>query len=180
MVDVDDAAGHCLTELRRQDLHISCEDNKLNSVFANQIKYLAFLFLFRVLVDWQMIKWYAIALGQGLIIWVVGDYSWNVDAQLAGLCTEQKIVEAMTNLRYHDEHPRLLRDGTDIVVHLNICREGVERLSDFSHAVCRPEVNSHEELFRDWITELLKLQNVDCTTSKYASHGVHDPRLVRA
>ena len=125
MVDVDDLAGHDLAELGGEDLHVAGKDDELDVVLGDEVEDLRFLLLLGVLVDGQVVELDAVALGEGLELWVVGDNDWDLNAELLGLVAEEEVVEAVADLGDHDQDARLLGHRVDLIVHLQVlCQNG--------------------------------------------------------
>lgn len=113
---------------------------------------------------------------------MVGHNQRNLNGQLSRLDSEQEIIQAVPNLGHHDQHPPLLRHRPDLVRDVVLfCQRGKgwpKVLGRLGRG--RTKVHPHEEFFACWVGELLQVQNVVPLASKYAGHGVHDARLVRA
>ena len=182
VVDVDDASGHGLAQGGREDLHVAGEHDELDAVLLGQLEDLALLLGLGLLGDGQVVELDAVGLGERLKGRVVGHDERDVDGELTGLGAEEQVVEAVADLGHHDQDPRLLRDGPDLVLHLVLGRELVEGLGQVLGAGSRrrAKVHAHEELFRHGVGELLEIENVVALLREHASDGVDDTRLVRA
>lgn len=180
VVDVDDPAAHGGAQGRGQDLHVAGEHDELDVVRLNQLQDLGLLLGLGVLGDGEVVELDAVAPGQGLVLGVVGHDDGDVDAQLARLGPEEQVVETVADLGDHDEHPHLLGDGTDVIVHLQIGGQGRKGRLEGLRRGHGPEVDAHEELVGYGIGELLQVHDVDSLAGKDTRHGVDDTGLVRA
>ncbi len=81
VVNVDDAAAHRTAESWGEDLHVAGEDDELNVVLTDQVEDLLLLLQLGVLVHGEVVEGDAVALGQGLVLWMVGDYEGNLSVK---------------------------------------------------------------------------------------------------
>lgn len=92
----------------------------------------------------------------------------------------------MADLGHHDEHAHLAGHGPDLVGHLILLGERLERLRQMrggglgGRGGQRAEVHAHEEALGDAVAELLQVEDVVAGAREDARHGVHDAGLVRA
>lgn len=184
VVDVDDFARHCLTKAGAQDLHVACKHNQIDVVLLDQFQNLALLLELGLGVDGEMMEGNLVAGGQGLKVRVVGNNERNLDGQLSYRLTEQKIVQTVANFGNHDEHAGLLSDGSQLKVHVHVLGKLLERLLKVTGlglgAAGPAKVDSHEELFRGRVAELLRVQDVHFILGKEAGHSMHDAWSVGA
>lgn len=144
-MDIDDLARHDLAQLRRQDLHVPRQHDELNVMLLDEIQDLSLLLLLGVLVHGQMVKFDSIAFSQRPVVRVVADNDWNLNTQLLILRAEQEVVQAMADLRHHDQHLGLLGLGSDGVIHLQVTRQLSKRLLERVRRLAMPEMYSHKE-----------------------------------
>ncbi|CAF3651502.1 unnamed protein product [Fusarium graminearum] len=182
VVDVDDASRHGLAQCRRENLHVTSQDNKFNAVLLAELKNLSLLLSLGILCHGEMVELNSVALGEGGVLGVVGNNNGNLHAKLASLHAEEKIVETVTNLGDHDEDSGLAGNGTNIVFHLVLGGELVKSFSEVlgRFGLGRTKVNSHKETLRDGIGELLEVENVVLVVGKDTSHGINNAGLVGA
>lgn len=73
VVNVDDAAGHGLAESRRQDLHVSGENDELDAVLLDELEDPRLLLRLGVVCDGEVVELDAVRFGEGFAVGVVGD-----------------------------------------------------------------------------------------------------------
>lgn len=185
MVDIDDLAAHGLAEHRAQHLHVPCEHDKFHVVLLDELQDLALLLGFCILRHGQVVELNAVALRQRLVIRMIGDNDWDIDAQLTGPHAKQQVIKTVANLGHHDKHPSLAGRGTDIVRHFVRGSQLVKGHGQVCGALCAwsgcwTEVDAHEEIFRLRVRKLLEVEDVEVVRGEDAGYGVDDARLVRA
>ena len=111
VMDVDDLARHGLAQSRTEYLHIACKYDQIYVVLLDEVQYLSLLVKLGRCRHGKMVKWNAVAGGQRLEVFVVGNDQRYLDGQLSTGLSEQQIIEAMSDLGAHDEHTGLLGSG---------------------------------------------------------------------
>lgn len=182
VVDVDDLARHGGAQAGGQDLHVAGEHDELDPVLPDQLQDLGLLLLLRVLGHGQVVEFNPVALRQRRELGVVRHDHGHLDRQLARLLAEQQVVQAVPDLRHHDQHLGLGRHRPQLVVHVQLRRQGFEVPRQELRPRLRrgPKVHAHEEFLRRPVRKLLQVQDVQVVPRKDPRHRVDDAWLVRA
>jgi O-acetylserine/cysteine efflux transporter len=124
VVDVDDPAGQLAAERVAQHLHVAGQDDEVGPVVPDQRQKLVLLRGPGVRPDREMVVVDSVGLGQRPQIRVVRGHRRDLDAELAGLLPEQKVVQAVAGTGDQDEHPRLDRRVVQLPVQAELRRQG--------------------------------------------------------
>ena len=180
VVNVDDLARHLGAQTRRQDLHVSRQDDQLDVVLLDELQDLALLLGLGVLGDGEVVELDTMCLGHVGKFGVVGDDDWDLDLQLSRLDAEEKVVQAVPNLGYHDQDLGLRVYRTDVIGHAHLLCEISHRRLQSSKLSRMTKVHAHEKHLGCWVGELLQVENGKILLCKQSGDSVHDACLVRA
>lgn len=190
MMDVDDLATHRRAQRRRQNLHVPRQNDQIDVVLPDQLQDLALLLGFGGCRHGEMVKGDLVGVGQGLEVRVVGDDERDLDAQLGDALAKQEIVQAVPDLRHHDEHPGLLGQGVQLEIHAHVLSDVRKRRIQFLDGELlglgcsgggrgRREMHSHEEAQAGGIAKLLRVDNVEIVLGEESRDGMDDAWTIR-
>jgi hypothetical protein len=180
VVNVDNLARHFGAQTRRQDLHVSRQDDQFDVVLLDELQDLALLLGLGVLSDGEVVELDTMCLGHVGKFGVVGDNDGDLNLQLPRLDAEEEVVQAVTNLGYHDQNLGLGVYRADVIGHAHLLGEISYRLLQGSKLGRMTKVHAHEKHLGSWVGELLQVENGEILLCKQSGDSVHDACLVRA
>ena len=180
MVNVDDLARHLGAQTRGQNLHVSRQDDQLDVVLLDELQDLALLLDLGVFGDGEVVELNTVCLGHVGKFGVVGDNYGDLDLQLSGLDAEEEVVQAVSDLGYHDQDLGLGVYRADVIGHAHLLREISHRLLQGSELSRMAKVHAHEKHLGCRVGELLQVENGEILLCKQSGDSVHDACLVRA
>lgn len=184
VMNVDDLSRHGLAQHRRQHLHVAGQDNQINVVFADQLQDASLLLGLGVGGHGEMQEGDVVGSSQGSEVGVVGNNEGDLDGELASRGAEEEVVEAVADLRDHDQHAGLGGGGDELEGHgqglgggLESGAQVVEGLGGRGFIL---EVHAHEEALAGRVAVLAAVDDVEVLLHQVGGHGVDNARAVGA
>ena len=118
MMNIYDLIGIMHYKIRRNDLHISCQYDKIYIILFQQFQLFCFLFDLIVLIDRKYMIIYIKSFSYTFQIRMVTDNDRNLHIPLSGCISRQYIIQTMRHLRYKYGHTRLAITKIEIKTHI--------------------------------------------------------------
>lgn len=186
VVDVDDATGHGGAQSRRQNLHVTSQNDQVDVVFADQLQNLGLLLRLGGCGDGKVVEGDVVGSRKGGEIGVVGHNQGDLNAELAGRLAEQKVVEAVADLGDHDQHAGLLHASVDLEVEVEALGGGLEcgvqllEVGSLNISIGLRKVGAHEKALGGGITILRRVDDVEVILNEEGSDGMDNTGAVGA
>eukprot|EP01136_Pigoraptor_vietnamica_P025315 Opistho-1_new@79202 len=183
VVDVDGPAREVVAQARTQDLHIARQHHQIDLVLFDHLDDLALLrglLLLAGIQQREVVEGDVVRGGQLVEVAVVADDGRDLNGQMAGLHTEQQVVEAMAQLGDQQQHAGLGLAVHQLPVHLQARGQGAEGAAHGSHLGRGFEGDAHEEALMVGIAMLGRGQDIAPLLQQETGHRMDDAGLVRA
>src|SRR5258708_722188 len=178
VVNIDRPTSKTIAQLRRKNLHIPREHNKIRLMLVDHLEHARFLRSLRIRrgrSQRKMMKGNVIARRKLIKRLVVRNDCGNLDRQLPRAITEQQIVQTMPDLRHHDHDARFHCRVMQLPPHAELLRQRPERLAQHLQpriAAHLLEMHAHEELTGVAVAELRGVENVAAALEQEAGDRV--------
>ena len=183
VVDVDHPALDPLAHLGREDLHVAGEHHELGLGLVDQRQQLGLGGGLGVGRHRDVVERHLVGLGQVAEDLVVGDDADDVDRERAGRPAEEQVVQAVPELRDHQQRLDplgLVVQPPGHVERLGHPGEVALEVGDLAPRLRHREVHPHEEQAVVGLAVLLAGDDVGRVLHQEAGHRVDDAGLVRA
>lgn len=182
MVDVDRPARQRAREFVGEDLHIAGQHHQVDLEPVDEVQQPRLRFGLRVLRDGNVEERDAVPFDGLAMVGVVRDDCDDLRVQLAHPRAVEQVVEAVAELRHHDEHALLLLGRAERPQRVELVTERCE-VCAHPLEVCplaEREADAREEVVRERIVELFELDDVASVLHENTRERMDDPAALRA
>src|SRR5438128_5326027 len=183
MMNVDDSLRIRTHELRRKNLHVTCENNEIHRLPLQQSPNLPFRRLLFFLLNRHQIKRNAVELRNGLAIRMIRNYARNIARQFPTLMAIKQIHQAMIVLGNQNRHSLANIRQYQPPLHVEFTRdprEVMDQIAQRKIQFSRIKLHPHQEGVGIVIAVFIGMKNVAAVLRNKSRDSSNNTFAIRA